>query len=189
MTASHRPHGSPPLDEPLNPPSAAGPPPEPDRPGPRLADAPGLGEQIGATRESARRLVTAHVDLAKAELGDIADAAKQAAILAGIAIAMGIFVGLLVGVGLPLFLGEWIFGSIGWGILLGVLLLGAIAVVAVVTALGPGVNGQVGPSFVVAAIVGVVAGVLFGLDATNRGWSLLADSVAGNLAADSRPLV
>jgi hypothetical protein len=69
------------------------------------------------------------------------------------------------------------------------LLLGALATASVVLALGPSVEGRVGRSFLVAAIIGIVVGVIFGLDLTNRGWTLLGDSVAGNLAADSRPLV
>ena len=187
-------HGSPALDEPKFPPpapdGAVGPPPgfgSAGSPGPDAA--PGLGEQIGATRDSAKRLIGAHVELAKAEFADIGDAIKRAAVFAGIAIGAGIFAALLLGVGLPLFLGEWIFGSIGWGILLGLLLLGALAMAAVVLALGDSVNGRIGRSFLVAAVIGVVVGVLFGLDVTNRGWTLLGDSVAGNLAADSRPLV
>ncbi|HEY8439339.1 MAG TPA: hypothetical protein VIK65_12075 [Candidatus Limnocylindrales bacterium] len=90
---------------------------------------------------------------------------------------------------MPLWLGEWLFGSIGWGILLGVLLLGALALAAVTLALGPGVNGRIGASFLIAAVIGIVVGVIFGLDVTNRGWTLLADNVAGTLAPDSRPLL
>ena len=144
---------------------------------------------MGATRDAARRLVGAHVELARAEFADIGDAIKQAAVLAGVAVGAGIFAALLVGVGVPLWLGEWAFGSIGWGILLGLLLLGAVALVSVIIALGPSVNGHVSRSFLIAAVIGIAVGVIFGLDVTNRGWTLLADSVAGNLAADSRPLV
>ena len=185
--------GSPALDEPLFPPpapdGAVGAPPGSGSASDGPEPAPGLGGQIGSTRDSAKRLVDAHVELAKAEFADIGDAIKQAAIFIGIAIAAGIFAALLIGVGLPLFLGEWIFGSLGWGILLGLLLLGSLATASVVMALGPSVEGRIGRSFLVAAIIGIVVGVLFGLDLTNRGWALLGDSVAGNLAADSRPLV
>lgn len=181
------------LADPVFPPSApdgaVGPP-----PGTRSSDAPpepapGLVDQIGSTRDSAKKLVGAHVELAKAEFADIADAAKRTAALAGIAFAAALFAGLLLGVGIPLWLGEWIFGSIGWGILLGVLLLAALALTAVIFAIGPSVNGHVGRSFVVAAIIGIVVGVIFGLDITNRGWTLLGDNVAPGLAQDSRPLV
>jgi len=150
--------------------------------------APGLADQAGTTRDSAKRLVGAHVDLAKAEFADIADAVKRAAALGGIAVGAGIFAGLLVGVGVPLWLGEWLFGSIGWGILLGVLLLAAVALAAVILALGPSVSGRIGRSFVIAAVIGIIIGAVFGLNATNRGWTILADNVAGVWSADWRPL-
>src|SRR5258705_2833721 len=130
------------LDEPLNP--APDPELPPESPGsgsstpPPPPEAPGLGEQIGATRDAGKRLLGAHVELAKAEFGDIADAAKRAAALVGIAIAAGVVAGLIVTVGLPLFLGEAIFGSMGWWILLGVLLLAAVAGAAPVAAPRPG---------------------------------------------------
>jgi hypothetical protein len=106
--------------------------------------APGLREQIGATRDSAKRLVDAHVELARAEFEEIGDAAKRASIYVGIAIGTAIFAVLLLGVGLPLFLGEWIFGSIGWGILLGLLILGAAARVRTLLALEPAIDAHVG---------------------------------------------
>jgi len=177
------------LDEPLDPITAPDLGASSDARVPRPEPVPGLFEQLGFTREAAKRLVGAHVELAKAEAGDIADAVKRALILAGIAIAAALFAGLLIGVGTPLWLGDWIFGSMGWGILLGLLLLAAVAVVAITLALRPAVDARVGPSFLVAAVVGIIVGVIFGLDLTNRGWTLLADNVAGNLAADSRPLV
>jgi hypothetical protein len=172
---------SPTLDEP------AFPPPPPDGV-PPTEPAPGLGEQIGATRASGKRLIDAHLELARAEFADIADAAKRAAALIGIALAAAIFAALLVGVGTPLWLGEWIFGSIGWGILLGLLLLGAVALAAISLALRPSVDGRIGQSFVIAAVIGIVVGAIFGLDVTNRAWSGLADNVVSSWSPDSRPL-
>lgn len=92
-------------------------------------------------------------------------------------------------VGTPLFLGEWLFGSIGWGILLGLLLMLAIATTSAVLALGPSVRGGVGRSFVLAAVLGIVVGVALGLDLTNRGWTAVADSIAANLDPGARPLL
>jgi len=178
-----------PVFPPPAPDGAVGPPPGAGADDPSPEPAPGLFEQIGSTRDSAKRLVGAHVELAKAEFADIADAAKRTAAFAGVAFAAALFAGLLLGVGIPLWLGEWIFGSLGWGILLGVLLLAALALAAVIFAIGPSVNGHVGRSFVIAAIIGIVVGVIFGLDITNRGWTLLADNVAAGMAQDSRPLV
>ena len=169
--------------------TAPGAPPASDRPQePPVEPAPGLGEQVGDTRDAAKRLISAHVELAKAEAADIGDAVKRAVAFAGIAIAAGIFAALLVGVGVPLWLGEWIFGSIGWGILLGILLLAALALTAVILALSPSVNGRIGRSFVIAVVIGVAVGVIFGLDVTNRGWTLAADNLVPAWAPESRPL-
>jgi hypothetical protein len=156
---------------------------------PPAPEAPGLFDQIGSTRDSAKRLVGAHVELAKAEFEDISDAVKRALALGGVAIGAVVVAGLLLGLGIPLWLGEWIFGSIGWGILLGVLFLSALALSAVVLALRPAVDGRIGQSFLGGVLVGVVVGLIFGLDLTNRGWTWIGDQAAGNLAADSRPLL
>src|SRR5215210_1879403 len=103
MARTPTPPREPILDEPLNPPSASpaasDPAAGPDEPNRASPEAPGLGEQIGATRESVSRLVGAHVELAKAEFADIADAAKRAAIFIGIAIGAGLVAGLIVAVG------------------------------------------------------------------------------------------
>lgn len=184
------------LDEPLNSTPPHDPPPaSDDAPADELAlpppapDAPGLGEQIGATKDSAKRLVGAHIELAKAEFAEIADAAKRAAALVGIAIGAGIVAGLLIVVGLPLFLGESIFGSMGWGILHGVLLLFALAVAMGIVALRPGVQASVGGPFLLALLVGVAVGVLLGLNLTNRAWAAVGETVLPGVDAGIRPLV
>ena len=170
------------------PPHAA--PPHAAPPDPERSDAPpGLGEQIGATRDSARRFVAAHVDLAKAEFADIADAAKRAAVLLGIAAGAAVVAGLLVTVGLPLFLGDAIFGSIGWGLLLGLLVLAAVIVASVITGLRPATRASVGRPFGLGLLVGVVVGVFLGLNLTNRGWSALADGITPSMDPAIRPLV
>lgn len=186
-----RTHGSPPLDEP--PPTAPradqpDPPPEPDpwraaEPGPAAPgpaaphdEPPGLRAQIGATKDATQRLVSAHIELAKAEIGEVADEIKRIAILVGIAIGVGIAAGLLLSVGLPLFLGEWIFGSIGWGLLHGLLFLAAVGATGIVMALRVGAD-SVTRSIVVGLLAGILVGVLFGLNLTNRAWRLLGDSV------------
>jgi hypothetical protein len=177
------PRGGPPPSGP--PPGGApppgGPPPEPDR-------APGLGEQVRSTRDSARRLVEAHVDLARAEFEEIGDAVKKVAAYAGVAIALAISAALLLGVGLPMFLGEWIFGSIGWGILLGVEWLGAVALALTLLALEPAIEARIGRSFAIALVVGIVVGVIVGSGVTNQGWTTLANSIAGSVEAGVRPL-
>ena len=161
----------------------------PDGEAPSPPEAPGLFGQIGATRDAGKRIVGAHVELAKAEFGDIADAAKRAAVLVGIALGAGFVAGLIVTVGLPLFLGEALFGSMGWGILLGVLLLGALALAATVAALRPGVKTSIGGPFFVGLVVGIAVGVALGLDLTNRAWTALGDVILPTVDASYRPLL
>ena len=93
--------------------------------------APGLGEQFGRTRAAFLGLVRAHIDLARAEFGEIGGQIKRAAALGGAALMLLFMAGILIVVGLMLFLGELIFGSIGWGLLDGSeLLLGSAALLA-----------------------------------------------------------
>ena len=163
--------------------------PPPGPAAPPAPEAPGLFEQFGATRESVKRLVGAHIELAKAEFADITDAIKRAAIFIGLAIGAVIFGLLLVAIGTPLFLGELLFGSIGWGVLLGLLLLLAIAVAAGILALDAGRGRGVAWPFLAAAVIGIVVGVVLGLDLTNRAWTALGDAAATGLDPSSRPLV
>jgi hypothetical protein len=149
---------------------------------------PGLRAQIGATFEAGKRLFRAHVDLAKAELSEIVDEVKRMVALIAAAIGVLVLAGFLFALGLILFLGEWLFGSIGWGVLLGVLLLVDVAVVAILLALD--IKSQrIGSSFVVALIAGVIVGVVLGLDLTHRGWTALGDTVAAYYDASSRTVL
>jgi len=161
--------------------------PAPDpEPGPE-PDPPGLREQIAAVIAAARRLITAHLDLAKAELGAIMGEVGRVAALGGVAFAMALLLGFLLPIGLLLFLGEWIFGSIGWGVLLGSLLLVDIAVLAGLLAVGmPG--RRVGSALVMALAIGVAAGIVLGLDLTNRAWTALGDELLPGVDAGFRPL-
>jgi hypothetical protein len=159
------------------PPPGDAPPPEP----------PGLRAQFASTKNAARNLIDAHVELGKAEAADIADATKRVAGLAGLAVAAGLAAALLLGVGLPLFLGEWIFGSMGWGLLHGLLFLTAIIIAAALLAVDTPTT-RVGGSLVLGVVLGVVAAIVLGLNLTNRGWGLVGDSVLPGAAADVRPL-
>jgi hypothetical protein len=150
-------------------------------------DPPGLRDQVAAVIAAARRLVTAHLDLARAELGQILGEVGRAAALGGLAFAMVFLAGLLLPIGLLLFLGEWIFGSIGWGVLLGSLLLIDVAVVAGLVAVGM-TGGRLGVAFLVAVLIGVVVGVVLGLDMTNRAWTAAGDSLLPGVDVGFRPL-
>jgi hypothetical protein len=93
---------------------------------------------------------------------------------------------LLLAVGMPLFLGEWLFGSIGWGILHGLLLLAGMGLAAALLALGMG--GAVGRAFVTGVATAVVIGVLLGLNLTNRAWGAVGDSLLPLADPGARPL-
>lgn len=147
-----------------------------------------MRDQAGDTFGAAKRLVGAHVDLAKAEFSEIVDEVKRVAVLGGIAVAVVVFAGLLVSIGTCLFVGEWLFGSLGWGVLQGALLLVGIAVAALLLALG--VNGAtIGRRLFLAIVIGVVVGVVFGLDLSNLAWTRIGEQAATNISADVRPLV
>jgi hypothetical protein len=139
-------------------------------------DPPGIRDQIGATFRAGKRLLSAHVDLAKTEIGEIVGEVTRMVGLIGAAIGVVILAALLLGIGLILFLGEWLFGSIGWGVLLGFILLLDVAIVAVLMAFD--VKGaRLGGSLAVAAVLGIAVGIVMGLDLTHRGWTLLGDNL------------
>ena len=116
---------------------------------------PGLRDQLRVVWDAVRRLLTAHVDLAKAEAGEIGTELKRVAVLGGIALGALFSLALLVPIGLLLFLGEWLFGSIGWGVLLGSFVFVDAAVLAALVALGvPG--GRIAQAFVIAIALGIL---------------------------------
>lgn len=104
---------------------------------PGSADEPmSLRAQIGAVRDAIRRLLTAHIELGKAEIGEISAEIGRVAVLGGIAFVSLLLLGLLLPIGGLLFLGEWLLGSIGWGVLLGSVLLLDLALILILVALG-----------------------------------------------------
>jgi hypothetical protein len=148
----------------------------------------GLRAQFGATFAAGKRLIQAHVDLAKAELADIVDEVKRMVALIGAAIGILVVAGFLFLIGGTLFLGEWLFGSIGWGVLLGFLLLADVALALVLLALDVKAR-RIGSAFVVAAVAGIVVGALLALNLTNRGWTALGDQVAAAYNPDTRTVL
>ena len=134
------------------------------------------------------RLVNAHVALIRAEFAEIMAEIKRFAVAAGIVFALGLFAGVLLPVGMTLFLGEWLFGSLGWGILHGLLTCVAIGVAAVLGAFGA-TSRQMAGWFAWGLVAGVVAGIVLGLDLPNQGWIRLGDSTFSAFEPGVRPLV
>ena len=155
---------------------------------PATGEPPGLRAQFGATIEAGRRLVRAHVDLAKTEIGEIVGEVKRMVALGALALGAMLMVGLLLFLGGLLFLGEWLFGSIGWGVLLGVVLLIDVAAMAVL--LGLDVDGRrIGTSLGIALVAGVAVGIVMALDLTHRGWASVGDSIAAAYDANTRTVL
>jgi len=175
-------------DDPTNPTSGASTPPTPPASEQPAGDPPGIRAQVGATFEAVKRLVNAHVELAKAELADIVDEVKRMVGLFAVALAMVLLVGMLFLVGGLLFLGEWLFGSIGWGVLLGSLLLLDIALSAVLVALDVSTK-RVATAFGIAVVIGVAVGLVMGFDLTHRGWTALGDSLAPQFDPNTRAVL
>jgi hypothetical protein len=130
--------------------------------------------------------VRAHIDLAKAEMEEVGREIGRAGGLAAAAIALLILMSLLVAIGGMLFTGEWLFGSIGWGLLLGAELLITVALTLVLVALYvPGL----GRDAVIAILPGIAMALVLGLNLPNQLFKAIGD--ATGLAVDPavRPLV
>ena len=91
-------------------------------------------------------------------------------------------------VGTALFLGEWIFGSMGWGILHGALFSIATAVVLVFGALRIR-RGFLAGMLLVAVLIGVAVGTILGLAWPNAAYASIGESVVPGIDAGIRPLV
>ncbi len=85
------------------------------------SDRVGVIDQVQRTRGAFMRLLNAHVGLLRAEISEILNQLKVIAGLAGAILGVAFMVGCMLYVGGFLFMGEWLFGSIGWGFAHGVL--------------------------------------------------------------------
>jgi hypothetical protein len=126
-------------------------------------------------------MAEAHIELAKAEFAGISDNLKIAAALVGLAIATAIFAAILISIGTTLFLGEWLFGSLGWGVVDGALISLAIIVVAAGLLVKPE-GTHVGRDLAVAIIGTVLLSIVFALGLTNQAWQAVTDAL--NLGLD-----
>jgi hypothetical protein len=159
---------------------------------PQTASAPpppqSLRSSIRSTRDAGLRLAIAHYDLAKAEASQIGGEVGKVAAFVGVAIVAVLFVAIFAVVGTSLFLGEWILGSLGWGVLHGILLLTAIAVACGLLAVGVRPRRIFG-ALVVGAIIGLIIGVLMALQLPNQAYASIGQNVLPNVEPGVRPLV
>jgi hypothetical protein len=134
------------------------------------------------------RLAQAHIDLAKAELDAIKGEIARVAALAGIAIGVVLLAVILAVIGTSLFLGEWLLGSIGWGVLHGILLFVAVALACTVAALGIPAS-HIGRAFLLGFLVAVVVGVGLALALPNQAYRAIGETTLPNVEAGIRPLI
>jgi hypothetical protein len=112
-------------------------------------------EAIGSTRSAFMRMIDAHVQLLRAELSITG---REVGIIVGLGLAafsLAVLIAILLFVGSFLFIGDWLFGSMGWGIIHGTLLMSA-GIGAVAVNLG---GGDV-RAYALGAIVGVLVTVV-----------------------------
>jgi hypothetical protein len=129
---------------------------------------PGLGEAITGVREQLSRLISAHLALLRAELAVLG---RELGIIVGLGVAalgLAVLMLILLVVGGLLFLGEWWFGSMGWGIIHGTLLF-----VALITGIGlnlaGGWTGAYTRGLVVGVLVTVLGSILFASNVLREG--------------------
>jgi hypothetical protein len=119
-------------------------------------------------RAAFMRMVDAHLALLRAELAVVG---REIAIIAGLgmaALTLALLTLVLVYVGTFLFLGEWLFGSMGWGILHGTLLAGAL-IAAVVLNLAGAWMGAYGRGFLIGLLTAILLSLLFASNVLRSG--------------------
>jgi hypothetical protein len=116
--------------------------------------------------------------LFRAEIGEILDHVKVIAALGGIIAGLGLLALNLLAIGGLLFLGEWLFGSLGWGVLHGVLLLaGVMTAVALLLFMAPA--SVIAGGVAAAVVVGAVVAALLALNVPRRAAEEAARALGG----------
>ena len=149
---------------------------------------PGLKAQFVATRDAALRLLVAHVDLAKAEASQIGGQVAQAAALVAIAIVLAIGAITLLVLGTSLFLGEWLLGSMGWGIVNGMEASLAVAMTCVLIALGISAV-RIIRALVVGIVVGLIVAIILWLNLPNHLYAAVREALGVAVDPASAPLI
>ncbi len=155
---------------------------QPDRPadpGP-TSQPPGLGEQLGRTRTAALGLVAAHIDLAKAEFSEIVGEIKKAATFGSIALGMVFVAATIFTVGSILWVDEWWFGSMGWGVLHGTEIFLALGVIFALAIVAQG-GGRIAGGAFLALFIAVIVTLIFGFQLTSKGLGWVGDQAFTNL--------
>lgn len=149
--------------------------------------APGFRQQIGRVKATARGLVSAHVGLLKSEIDVIVGEAKIIAMLGGAMLGLALLLVTLLYTGTWLFLGEWLFGSIGWG-----LLHGSLATVGIIMALGLVLIGNTARvpllALGLAAVVGTLLSLLFATNLLRNAFVAMAEALEPVLRLDGAAL-
>jgi hypothetical protein len=133
------------------------------------------------------RLANAHIELLKAEL---AVTGRELGLIIGLAIAALLLAFLLVCllyVGTFLFLGEWLFGSMAWGILHGSL-LSVLFVVPIALNLGGGWVGAYPRGLLAGIAVTVLMSIVFGSNVLRNAAVAAGEWAAPSLALDPASL-
>lgn len=156
--------------------------------GPTHDTPPGLRAQVAAVIAAVRGLVGAHLELAKAELSEIVAEVGRLVGAGCVALALAILAAMLLGIGGILFLGEWLFGSIGWGVLHGVLLLLDLGFLLILVGLRVE-GGRIGRGLLIALGLGLVVGFAFATDLTHVIWVASAGRVAPDIGEAVRPTI
>jgi hypothetical protein len=94
-----------------------------------------------------------------------------------VALGFALFAVSLISIGTFLWAGEWLFGSLGWGVVHGALLSGCVIVAAVGLILAER-TGTIARDGVISVVIGVVVGLVFGLALTNAAWQRVTDAIA-----------
>ena len=87
-----------------------------------------------------------------------------------------------------MFFGEWLFGSIGWGVLHGSLFFVALALTAVMVALAFNPI-RLFLWFLLAFVIGILASLIFGFDVLNEAYAAIGNALLPGVDAANRPLV
>lgn len=144
-------------------------------------EAPGLRAAFGRTRAAAQGLLNAHIALLKAELEA---AIREVAIIAGLAalaLVLVILMLILIWVGTWLFLGEWLFGSMGWGILHGTLFTIAL-IVPIGLNLAGGSVGAWARAFVISLVIASALSLLFAFNVLRNSAVWLGEQLQPSLS-------